>query len=114
MVIRAGEIPRLMTLQQKTLTNVGGESRVAWSDEQEFWGSVKVKRGGENVTNEQTQAFNILEIRTRFLIGVDFTPNKRIELSWRGQTRYFNIQSVDDVDSRGFELELKVIEDTDG
>lgn len=107
---RAGNYRHKFYLQEGQNTNVYGENSVVWRRETEFWGSIHGLKGVEYFGNDKLRSSMTHKIRTRYLTGVNFTPNKRVVMA-ASSDRIFNIQNVSNVDERNFTVEMMVQED---
>lgn len=111
-MMRAGMLTRRLTFQIKKETrNASGEVIVAWVDDCICWGSVTPIRGREYMAAQQMQAAvsHRVKIRYRTLSdGTKINPNCRISYD----SRYFNIQSVIDLNDSHVDLEIMATEET--
>lgn len=99
--MRAGELRKRFTIQtadeQQSPT---GDISLAWRNESKVWGKLEPVSGGESITAEQRIA------DTNFLITIRYwetiSTRKRLKLG----DRFFEIQSVLNVDERNRQMTL--------
>lgn len=108
--MHAGELRHQCVLQTKSSqTNTGGEDVVTWGTETSFWASISPLRGERYFSAKQLNSAVSHIIRTRSIVGVNFTTAKRITFD----SRNFLIDAVINVDERDRQLEIYCVEDTD-
>jgi len=99
--MRSGLLRHRLTFQTKSASRdaYGGED-ATWSDDETRWGSVSPLRGQEYFAAQQVHAEATHKIIIRHYEGL--TIRHRIKFD----TRYFNIESIRNIDERGIMMEL--------
>lgn len=103
--MRAGRLCHKITIQESTVSNVGGESTHSWATYKTAWASIHPARGDESWRSDQRFAEVTHEVRMRYQSGI--TPKMRI--LWG--SRVFDIKYAINVEERDRELRLMCIED---
>jgi len=97
--MRAGELNRQITLQNKTIVNDHGDATEAWQDVATVWAAVITTGGGEFYAAQRLNAETSVLFKIRYR-AVDTTM--RIKYG----DRFFDILSINDVDAKHEELQL--------
>lgn len=100
-----GTLRTLATLEAKTQVDDGGGGfSESWSTLATVWCAVELLTGAETVSGDQVTAFKRVRIRLRFRDDVTETLRLRVD------QRLFNIEAVNDPDSRRRWLDLVCVE----
>jgi head-tail adaptor len=100
-----GSMNRWITVQKRTATNSDGQQSGPYTDFMSLWVRIDQLAGKEVVNNVQYAA----EVSSRFLTGhaIGIEPRMRIKyVDFDGFTHFFDILFVNQVQERGFFLEL--------
>jgi len=92
--MRAGELTRRVTIQNKTVVNTDGSPVVTWIDEATVWSKIHYLTGQETYRANEIQAEANVEITIRYRNGM--TAKKRLICG----NHIYNIKSVIEDDKR--------------
>lgn len=102
---RVGNMRRQITIQQQAATqNALGEEIPSWTTFATCWASIEPMNGRELLAAQQVQSQVNTRITIRYRDGV--TPAMRILY----KSRYFDIQSIQDIEERNRFLVLQCVE----
>jgi len=104
--MRAGPLRHRIEIQiASTAQNAAGEPAGTWLTSLSAWAAIWPLRGSEYLTASQDRSSVTHKVRVRYLSGI--TPKNRIKF---GSTRYFNIDSVINVDERNIYQDIMASE----
>ena len=108
--MRAGSLRHPVTIQSATETRdaAGGVTKT-WADVSDRWAEVKPISGREYLNADRVRADITHVIVIRNYSGL--TSKHRIKFTDNGSTRYFNIESVRDMEERDRMMQLFCKED---
>lgn len=103
--MEAGRMRHRITIQYKVVVkDTYGAETITWTTYHSCWAEIEPLTGREFLESRQTQAEEMLRMTTRYKSGI--TPAMRV--SW--SSRYFDIQSVIEVEELGREIQLMCTE----
>lgn len=105
--MRAGRLRHRVTVQRATDSiDQYGDQTPTWTALGTVWASVEPLSGREYFAAAQMQSEINARVTLRPISGVTITPKDRVKFG----TRYFDVQSVINLEERGRELQLLCVE----
>ena len=99
--MRIGPLNKRVTIQTATESRDShGDVAQTWATHATVWAAIEPLSGSERIVAQQAEAFTTHRVRIRYLSTV--TSDMRVLYG----TRYFNIESVLNIDERGEEMHL--------
>lgn len=105
--MRPGRLRHRVVVQRATdAIDQYGDQTKSWANLATVWAAVEPLNGRELFTAQQTQSQVSTRITIRPIVGQTITSKDRIKFG----SRYFDIQSVINVEERNIELQLLCVE----
>jgi|SRR5579864_4490152 len=103
--VAIGAMNRQITIQQRTATNSDGQQTGAYSNLITVWAKIEHLSGKEVVNGIEFSAEITTRFTTPYTPGIE--PRMRVKyVDLAGKTHYYDLLYVQNVDERGFFLEL--------
>lgn len=105
--MRPGRLRHRVVVQRATdaIDQYGDQTKI-WANLATVWAAVEPLNGRELFAAQQTQGQTSTRITIRPIVGQSISPKDRVKFG----SRYFDIQSVINVEERNIELQLLCVE----